>query len=433
MNILVVGAGGREHALVWKLKQSPRVRKIYCAPGNAGIGSIAELVAIKTSDARGLLGFAQRASIDLTVVGPEQPLTEGIVDLFMKHEMRIFGPTKTAATLEGSKTFAKQFMKKHNIPTAEWRSFDLSERYEARRYLAEQPVPIVIKADGLAAGKGAVVCETQDQAFAVLDMMMEKKIFGRAGERVVIEEFMVGEEASVFALTDGETFVMLPSAQDHKRILDGDQGKNTGGMGSYAPAPLITIDLMDRIERTIVKPTILGMSKEKRTYRGCLYCGLMITETGPKVVEFNCRFGDPEAQVVLPLLDFDLVEVMIAVCDGKLSPGRVRFHDASAVCIVVASGGYPDSYETRKPIFGLDSVVEEDGTVVFHGGTTVEKDTVVTSGGRVLGVTALGYKDDLEEAAAQAYRAVEKITFDGAYYRSDIGRKGIERLKSIRA
>ena len=433
MNILVVGAGGREHALVWKLKQSPRVRKIYCAPGNAGIGSIAELVAIKTSDARGLLGFAQRASIDLTVVGPEQPLTEGIVDLFMKHEMRIFGPTKTAASLEGSKTFAKQFMKKHNIPTAEWRSFDFSERYEARRYHAEQPVPIVIKADGLAAGKGAVVCETQDQAFAVLDMMMEKKIFGRAGERVVVEEFMVGEEATVFALTDGETFVTLPSAQDHKRILDGDQGKNTGGMGSYAPAPLITSDLMDRIERTIVKPTILGMSKEKRTYRGCLYCGLMITETGPKVVEFNCRFGDPEAQVVLPLLDFDLVGVMIAVCDGKLSPGRVRFHEASAVCIVVASGGYPDSYETRKPIFGLDSVVEEDGTVVFHGGTTVEKDTVVTSGGRVLGVTALGYKDDLEGAAAQAYRAVEKITFDGAYYRSDIGRKGIERLKAIRA
>ncbi len=433
MNILVVGAGGREHALVWKLKQSPRVRKIYCAPGNAGIGSIAELVAIKTSDARGLLGFAQRASIDLTVVGPEQPLTEGIVDLFMKHKMRIFGPTKTAATLEGSKTFAKQFMKKHNIPTAEWRSFDLSERYEARRYLAEQPVPIVIKADGLAAGKGAVVCESQDQAFAVLDMMMEKKIFGRAGERVVIEEFMVGEEASVFALTDGETFVTLPSAQDYKRILDGDQGKNTGGMGSYAPAPLITSDLMDRIERTIVKPTILGMSKEKRTYRGCLYCGLMITETGPKVVEFNCRFGDPEAQVVLPLLDFDLVDAMIAVCDGKLSPGRIRFHDASAVCVVVASGGYPDSYETRKPIFGLDSVIEEDGTVVFHGGTTVEKDTVVTSGGRVLGVTALGYKDDLEEAVAQAYRAVEKITFDGAYYRSDIGRKGIERLKSIRA
>lgn len=433
MNILVVGAGGREHALVWKLKQSPLVRKIYSAPGNAGIGSIAELVAIKTSDARELLGFAQRASIDLTVVGPEQPLTEGIVDLFMKHEMRIFGPTKTAATLEGSKTFAKQFMKKHDIPTAEWRSFDLSERYEARRYLAEQPVPIVIKADGLAAGKGAVVCETQDQAFAVLDMMMEKKIFGRAGERVVIEEFMVGEEASVFALTDGETFVTLPSAQDHKRILDGDQGKNTGGMGSYAPAPLVTSDLMDRIERTIVKPTILGMSEEKRTYRGCLYCGLMITETGPKVVEFNCRFGDPEAQVVLPLLDFDLVEVMIAVSDGKLSPDRVRFHDAAAVCIVVASGGYPDSYETRKPIFGLDSVVEEDGTVVFHGGTTVEKDTVVTSGGRVLGVTALGYKDDLEGAAAQAYRAVEKITFDGAYYRSDIGRKGIERLKSIRA
>ncbi|MFQ5797363.1 MAG: phosphoribosylamine--glycine ligase [Bacteroidota bacterium] len=433
MNILVIGSGGREHALVWKLRQSPLVRKIYCTPGNAGIGSIAELVPSRMSDLQGLLEFVKRASIALTVVGPEQPLTEGIVDLFMRHGMKIFGPTKAAAALEGSKIFAKQFMKKHNIPTAEWQSFDLSERYEARRYLAEQPMPIVIKADGLAGGKGAVICETKDEALEVLDQMMEKKIFGTAGERVVIEEFMVGEEASVFALTDGKSLVTLPPAQDHKRILDGDQGKNTGGMGSYAPAAIITDDLMDRIECSIVRPTIVGMAEEKREYKGCLYCGLMITEGGPKVVEFNSRFGDPEAQVILPLLDVDLVEVMIAVCDDKLNPGIVKFHDASAVCVVMALRGYPDSYETGKPIYGLESDLEEDGVVVFHAGTRLEKNALVTSGGRVLGITALSYKDDLEGAIALAYRAIEKITFDGAYYRSDIGHKGIKRLKSVRA
>ena len=431
MNILVVGSGGREHALVWKLRQSSLAKKIYCTPGNAGIGSIAELVPIKMSDHQGLLEFAKRASIDLTVVGPEQPLTQGIADLFTRHGLKIFGPTKAAAALEGSKIFAKQFMKKHDIPTAEWRSFDLSERYEARRYLDQQLMPTVIKADGLAGGKGAVVCESKDEAFEVLDQMMGKKIFGTAGERVVIEEFMEGEEASVFALTDGKRFVTLPPVQDHKRILDGDQGKNTGGMGSYARAPFLTDDLMDRIERTIVKPTIVGMAKEKRKYKGCLYCGLMITETGPKVVEFNCRFGDPEAQVVLPLLDVDLVEVMIAVCDEKLNPSIMRFHDASAVCVVMASRGYPDSYDSGKPIYGLESVFKDDGIVVFHAGTRSEMNAVVTSGGRVLGVTAIGYKDDLEEAIALVYRAIGKITFDGAYYRSDIGRKGVKWLKSV--
>lgn len=433
MNILVIGSGGREHALVWKLRQSPLVKNIYCAPGNAGIASVAELTPIKTSHLEGLLEFAERASIDLTVVGPEQPLTEGIVEIFSERGRKIFGPSKGAAVLEGSKVFAKQFMKKYNIPTAEWRSFDLSERYEARRYLAEQPMPVVIKADGLAGGKGAVICRSKDEAFEVLDEMMEKKIFGTAGERVVVEEYMVGEEASVFALTDGNVFVMLPAAQDHKRILDGDEGKNTGGMGAYAPAPVISPELMERIEQTIIGPAVAGMSNEKRKYKGCLYVGLMITETGPKVVEFNCRFGDPEAQVVLPLLDVDLVEVMVAVCDEKLSPGRVKFHDASAVCVVMASRGYPDSYESGKPIYGLESVLQEEGVAVFHAGTRLERNTVVTSGGRVLGVTALGCKDDLEGAVALAYRAVERITFDGAYYRSDIGRKGVERLKSVKA
>lgn len=432
MNILVIGSGGREHALIWKIRQSPTVKKIYCAPGNAGIASTAELVPIQATDLSGLLNFAKRNSIDLTVVGPEQPLTAGLVDLFTDHGLRAFGPTKAAAELEGSKVFAKQFMKKYAIPTAEWKSFDFAERYEAQRYVAEQPLPLVIKADGLAGGKGAVICETKDKAFESLDQMMEKKIFGAAGERVVIEEYLEGEEASVFAITDGRNFATLPPAQDHKRILDGDQGKNTGGMGAYAPAPVVAEDLLARIVRAILKPTILGMAKEKRKYKGCLYAGLMITETGPKVVEFNCRFGDPEAQVVLPLLDADLAELMGAVCDETLEPRKVKFHEASAVCVVMASRGYPDTYQTGKPIYGLDSVQGQGGVVVFHAGTKFDRHEVVTSGGRVLGVTAVGEKDDLEGTIAIAYRATEKITFDGAYYRSDIGRKGVKRWKSVR-
>ncbi len=429
MKILVIGSGGREHALVWKLRQSPLATSLYCLPGNAGIGEIAETVDLKPNDIHSVLKFAREMSIDLTVVGPEQPLTLGIVDLFEANGLKIFGPSKGAAEIEGSKVYAKQFMKKYNIPTAEFRAFDATQRFDAERYINEVPVPVVVKADGLAAGKGVTVCETKEQALEILDALMERKILGDAGSNVVIEEFLVGEEASVFAITDGKEFVTLTPAQDHKRILDNDLGKNTGGMGSYAPAQVVTDEMLERVKRSIIRPTLLGLAKEQRLFRGCLYIGLMITQTGPKVIEFNCRFGDPETQVVLPLLDEDLLNMMLEVAEGKLGSTKVKFKEQSAVCVVIASRGYPEDYETGKPIVGLDANSIDRGIIVFHSGTKKEKDVILTAGGRVLGVTALGPKDDLELTVDRAYRGVEKITFDGAYYRSDIGRKGIERQR----
>lgn len=430
MNILVIGSGGREHAMVWKLRQSHHVSKIYCAPGNAGISDWAELVDIAATDIPALLRFAEEARIDLTIVGPEQPLAMGIVDTFEARGLRIFGPTQGAAALESSKVFAKQFMQKYNIPTADFRIFSISERYDAERFINELPPPIVIKADGLAAGKGVSVCETKEQALEAISLLMEKKIFGEAGVNVVIEEFLTGEEASVFAICDGKDFVTLATAQDHKRILDNDQGKNTGGMGSYAPAPVVTEEILDRIKRTIIRPTLLGMRSEQFPFKGCLYVGLMITQDGPKVIEYNCRFGDPETQVVLPLLDNDFVELLLATIDGTLSRIKLQLKNQNAVCVVIASGGYPDSYEIGKPILGLDAVdVSGDDVMVFHSGTKTENGHLTTAGGRVLGVTAVGQRDDLEGTIAKSYRAVEKITFDGAYYRSDIGRRGVERMK----
>ncbi len=431
MNILVVGSGGREHALVWKLRQSPHVARIFCAPGNAGIGELAELVPIVSGDIENLLAFALEAKIDLTVVGPEQPLAAGIVDLFRANGLRIFGPTKSAAELEWSKVFAKEFMRRHGIPTAEFRSFSAAQRFEAERYINETPVPIVMKADGLAAGKGVTICETKERALETLDDLMGRKILGDAGMNLVIEDFLVGEEATVLALTDSKEFVVLPPAQDHKRVLDNDQGKNTGGMGAYAPAPIISETMLDRIKRSIIRPTLLGMAAEQRPYQGCLYVGLMITETGPKVVEYNCRMGDPEAQVVLPLFESDLCDLLCEIADGKLTTSRSNWENASAVCVVIASGGYPDKYEIGKPIVGLDQVEVEEGVKVFHAGTRKEKDVIVTNGGRVLGVTALGPAGNLESTIDKAYRAVGKITFDGAYYRSDIGKKGVERARSL--
>ncbi|MBI4549028.1 MAG: phosphoribosylamine--glycine ligase [Ignavibacteriae bacterium] len=431
MNILLIGSGGREHALAWKMGQSPSLPRLYCAPGNAGIGEIAELVPIKATDLDALLTFAREQSIDLTVVGPEQPLTQGIVDLFESNGLKIFGPSKAAAKIEGSKIFAKTFMKKYSIPTAEFRTFNVSQRFDAERYINEIPVPIVIKADGLATGKGVTVCETKEQALEVLELMMDKKVFGEAGTNVVIEEFLVGEEASVFAITDGKDFVTLAPAQDHKRILDNDQGKNTGGMGAYAPTPIVDDEMLSKIKRTIIRPTLLGLAKEGHPYKGCLYVGLMITQTGPKVVEFNCRFGDPETQVVLPLLENDLVRLMLDAIEGRLSKTKIVMKKKTSICVVIASGGYPDEYQTGKQIIGLDAVSSEPDVIVLHAGTKKEKDNIVTAGGRVLGVTALGAQDDLEGTIDKAYRAVEKITFDGAYYRSDIGKKGVDYLKRL--
>lgn len=433
MHVLIIGSGGREHALAWKISQSPRVTKLSCAPGNAGIAEIADLVPVKANDIEALLRFALEHGVDLTVVGPEQALTEGIVDRFEAKGLKIFGPSKLAAQLEGSKAFAKQFMQKHGIPTAEFRSFELSQRYDAERYINEIPVPIVLKADGLAAGKGVTVCETKEDALDILDLMMGRKAFGDAGLKVVIEEFLDGEEASVFAITDGNDCVLLSSAQDHKRIFDNDLGKNTGGMGAYSPAPVMSPELMKQVERTIVRPTIQGMKSDGHPYKGCLYVGLMITETGPKVIEYNCRFGDPETEVILPLLKSDLVDLMLASVGGTLGSLAAEQHPLSAVCVVIASGGYPDQYESGMQIVGLDAArMLDERVMVFHAGTAREKNTLVTAGGRVLGVTAVGPAADLEQTIDRAYRAVEKITFDGAYYRSDIGKKGVERLRQLR-
>jgi phosphoribosylamine--glycine ligase len=428
MNILVIGSGGREHAIVWKLRQSPQVKRLFCAPGNAGIAQLAQLVSLRPTDMQGLERFVKENDVDLTVVGPEQPLVDGIVDEFERQGLRIFGPSKAAAMLEGSKAFAKDFMARNKIPTASFRSFAASEVVQAEAYARELPAPLVVKADGLAAGKGVLICETPDAAVLALRDMMLNKAFGSAGEKVVIEQYLEGEEASVFALTDGDRYATIASAQDHKRILDGDKGNNTGGMGAYANAPIVTNELLKQIGDEIIGPTLNGMKDAGSPYRGCLYCGLMITKSGPKVIEYNCRFGDPETQVVVPLIEGDLAEILLAIAERRLDPLTVQQHAASAVCVVMASRGYPDDYQTGKEIHGLEKVKQEDGVVVFHAGTRSDGEKVVTSGGRVLGVTAIGYEHDLKGTIDAAYRAVSSITFDGAYYRSDIGQKGLRRL-----
>jgi phosphoribosylamine---glycine ligase len=425
MKILVVGSGAREHALLWKLAQSAKQPSLFCAPGNAGTAQLAKNVPIKSDDLQKLLAFAKAENIDLSVVGPEQPLMDGIVDLFEENHLTIFGPRKASAEIEGSKVFAKHFMEKYKIPSASFCTFEAHEQDQAIEYLNALPLPIVVKADGLAAGKGVAVCDSKGQAIQTIDAMMRQKIFGDAGSRIVIEEYLEGFEASVLVLTDGHNFVTLVPSQDHKRILDGDQGKNTGGMGVYAPVPQVPYELLERIKHHIIKPTLEGLAKEGRTYKGCLYAGLMITRKGPKVIEFNCRFGDPETEVVLPLLDDDLVELMMDICRGTLSKTEARVKPLSAVSVIIASGGYPDKYETGRKIIGLDAVSNMQDIIVFHAGTKIENSSIVTAGGRVLAVTALGPKEHLEDTIFNAYAAVKKITFDGAYYRSDIGKKGL--------
>jgi phosphoribosylamine---glycine ligase len=425
MKILVIGSGAREHALLWKLSQSDKHPVLFCAPGNAGTASLAKNIPVKANDLQGLLAFAKGENIDLTVVGPEQPLMDGIVDLFEEHHLGIFGPRKASAEIEGSKVFAKHFMQKYKIPSASFCTFDANEQDRAIEYINTLSQPIVIKADGLAAGKGVAVCDSRGQAVQTIDAMMRQKVFGEAGTRIVIEEYLEGFETSVLVLTDGHNFVTLVPSQDHKRILDGDMGKNTGGMGVYAPVPRVPFELLESIKRYIIKPTLEGLVKEGRTYKGCLYAGLMITRKGPKVIEFNCRFGDPETEVVLPLLDDDLVDLLVDISAGTLTKTEARWKQLSAVSVIIASGGYPDAYETGKKILGLDTVANMQDIIVFHAGTKMENGNIVTAGGRVLAVTALGPKDHLEEAIFNAYAAVKKITFDGAYYRSDIGRKGL--------
>ena len=424
MRVLVIGSGGREHALAWKIAQSPRVKKIYCAPGNAGIADLAECVPIPAGDLPELLEFARREHIDLTVVGPEGPLSAGIVDLFEKEGFRIFGATRRAAEIEGSKSFAKSLMARYGIPTAKGRSF--TDYAEAAEYLRRTGVPVVVKADGLAAGKGVIVCHTEAEARAALDLVMVKREFGAAGNQVLIEEFLTGEEASFLAFTDGRTVLPLPSSQDHKAIFDDDQGPNTGGMGAYSPAPVVDRLIHRKIMNEVMIPTVKAMAAEGRPYKGVLYAGLMIDGDRIKVLEFNGRFGDPEAQPLLMRIKSDIVPVMEAVIDGRLDQATLDVDRRAAVCVVMASKGYPGSYPKGLPIRGLDAAKGMQDVAVFHAGTARRQADVVTDGGRVLGVTALG--DTVEAAIATAYAAVGVIGWDGAYCRKDIGRKALKRL-----
>ena len=419
MNILVIGSGGREHALYWKLSESPQTEQIYAIPGNPGMGASA---AIALDDHAAILRFVKEHEIGLVVVGPEVPLMNGLVDELEAAGIRAFGPRANAAEIEGSKSFAKDLMKKYGIPTARYEVFTAAE--PARAYIRQEGAPIVVKADGLAAGKGVIVAMTEQEALDAVDAIMEDHSFGDAGARVVIEEFMEGEEASLLAFTDGRTIRPMISAQDHKRAYDGDRGPNTGGMGTYAPAPVMTPEMTERAVEEILKPTIAAMAKEGRTYRGCLYLGLMVTADGPKVVEFNARFGDPETQVVLPLLDSDLVAIMCACADGTLADVPIRWKDGAAVCVGLASGGYPGHYEKGQEIHGLADA-EAMGALVFHAGTAMKDGKLVTNGGRVLGVVGRGA--DISSAVDAAYAAATKISFKDAYYRKDIAHRALER------
>jgi phosphoribosylamine---glycine ligase len=425
MNVLVIGSGGREHALVWALRRSPGVRRIFCAPGNPGIEDLAELVPVRADDIDELHSFARRERIDLTVVGPEIPLSRGIVDRFREDGLTIFGPTQRAAELEWSKVFAKAFMERHGIPTARHAVVSHQDREQARETLRSFALPVVLKADGLAAGKGVVISTREEDAAAELETMLDGTSFGSAGTRVVIEEFLEGEEASVFAITDGLSYVLLAPAQDHKRALDGDTGKNTGGMGAYAPAPVVTDAVMREVENAVLRPTLTGMEAEGRPYTGCLYIGLMLTSRGPRVIEYNCRFGDPETQVVLPLFQGDLAQLLLAAAGGGMEPTRFpswRAADpATAACVVLAAGGYPDQYESGDLIEGLDDVGTMDDVVVFHAGTRRTEGGVVTAGGRVLGVTAIESSAGFAATLARCYDAAKRIHFDRMHYRRDIG------------
>lgn len=426
MNILLLGSGGREHTLAWKLAQSPLAEKIFVIPGNPGIAAVQKCECVKTvsmEDNQALLQFAQEQKIELVVVGPEVPLMNGVVDTFEKAGIKAFGPSKEAAQLEGSKVFAKTIMKKYGIPTASYEVFHDLE--EAKIYVEKMKQPFAIKADGLAAGKGVILTQTADEAVDALDTIMGEKKFGAAGSQVVIEEFMQGEEASILAFTDGKTIFPMKSSQDHKRIFDGDKGENTGGMGTYAPAPVVTSEILKEVQEKILEPIIAAMNQEGKPYKGCLYAGLMITQNGPKVVEFNARFGDPETQVVLPLLKSDLVEIMLACCEGKLAEKKIKWDDENAsACVIMSSKGYPNAYEKNKVITGIEDA-EKLGALVFHAGTKMSDGNLVTSGGRVLGV--VGCAPSLRQAVNKAYEGVAKIHFDGAFYRHDIAHRAFEK------
>ena len=425
MKILVIGSGGREHALAWKLKESKRTEKLYAIPGNPGMAAIAECVPqISPTDNAAVVAFAKKKGVDLVVVGPEAPLAGGIVDDLAAAGVKAFGPTKLAAEIEGSKAFSKDLMKKYGIPTAKYEVF--SDAAAARAYVKAVGAPIVVKADGRAAGQGVVGAMTEAEALAAIDEIMEGEAFGKAGSRVVIEEFMAGEEVSILAFTDGKTIRAMIPSQDHKRAYDGDQGPNTGGMGAYAPAPVASPALVAEVQRTVLEPTIRAMEQEGRLYKGCLYAGLMVTADGAKVVEFNCRFGDPETEVVLPLLLGDLVEIMLACVDGSLAEVEIPWSKGAAVTVVLAAGGYPKAYEKGAEITGL-AEAEAEGCLVFHAGTAAKDGVIVTAGGRVLNIVAEAA--DIKAAVEKAYRGVDRVHFKDAFCRRDIAHRALERMK----
>ena len=418
MKVLIVGSGGREHAIAWSVAKSPKVDKIYCAPGNAGIAEFAECVNIKAMEFDKLVAFAKENAIDLTIIGMDDPLVGGVVDAFESEGLRVFGPRKNAAIIEGSKAFSKDLMKKYNIPTAAYENF--TDPDEAIKYLETVKMPIVLKADGLALGKGVLICNTLEEAKEGVKTLMLDKQFGDAGNEIVIEEFMTGREVSVLAFCDGKTIKCMTSAQDHKRAKDGDQGLNTGGMGTFSPSPFYNDEVEAFCEKYVYQSTIDAMASEGRPFTGILFTGLMITEDGPKVLEYNARFGDPEAQVVLPRMKNDIIDVMEACIDGKLSDVELEFEDNAAVCVVLASDGYPEKYDKGFEIKGLDTFKDKDGYYVFHAGTKFDGDKIVTNGGRVLGVVAKG--ENLKAARANAYKATEWIDFANKYKRNDIGK-----------
>ncbi|MCK4325518.1 phosphoribosylamine--glycine ligase [bacterium] len=428
MKVLVIGGGGREHTLIWKIAQSPKVDEIYCAPGNAGISQLAECIGIESANTPALISFAREKKIDLTLVGPEAPLAAGIVDEFEKKGLRIFGPSKAAAEIESSKVFAKKLMQKYGIPTGDGEVFE--EPQPAINYIRDKGAPIVVKADGLAAGKGVIVCQTVQEAEEAVALIMVQRKFGEAGRRVIVEECLQGEEASIIAFTDGKTVLPMVSSQDHKRAYDQDKGPNTGGMGAYAPTPAVNSQTLEKVLKEVLIPAVKGMAEEGRIYKGVLYAGIMLTSEGPKALEFNCRFGDPENQVIMPLLETDLVEIMSAIIEERLAEMEIHWNERSAVCVVLASGGYPGKYEKGKEIRGLDEVSPMKDVIVFHAGTKylahaglTPTPPFFTNGGRVLGVTALG--DSLLAAIKRAYSAVDKINFEGMHYRKDIGARAL--------
>lgn len=425
MRILVIGSGGREHAIVWKLAQSKSVDKIYCTPGNGGIAQLAECVEIKADDIDGLAEYATKERIDLTVVGPEIPLAKGIVDKFNSKGLKIFGPTKKAAQIESSKVFMKMLMRKLRIPTASFEVFDNSAK--AKEYINRLSGKSVIKADGLAGGKGAIVCQTKEEGLKTINAIMEEKIFGGAGNRVIIEERLEGEEASIIVVTDGKDIVPLASSQDHKRVYDGDKGQNTGGMGAYSPAPVISGEIFNEIMKEIIIPTIDGLRDEGVPYQGVLYAGIMMTNSGPKILEFNCRFGDPETQAVFPRLKSDLVELIDASIDEEIDTISLEWDERPCVSVVIASEGYPGTYRTGFEIEGLESIKKLKDIYVFHAGTKKADDKIVTSGGRVLNVTALGR--NIKDAIDRCYEAVNLIHFEGMHFRRDIGLRALKYVR----